>query len=153
MSGREMSSAHDLLSLARERQAEVVAFLQDLVRIPSVNGRDDELGVAARVAEEAGRLGLPARLIEAQVGRPNVLVEWGEGARGFALIGHMDTVAADGMTVVATRPGWQLMESCPPELRYSEEKAAHMRECNEANPDVDQGMLRDMYADRVKGAA
>jgi succinyl-diaminopimelate desuccinylase len=93
MSGVVVGAAHDLLSLAQERQAEVVAFLQDLVRIPSVNGRDDELAVATRVAEEADRLALQARLIGAEAGRPNVLVEWGGGEAGFALVGHMDTVA------------------------------------------------------------
>jgi len=45
-----MLAAQDLLSIAQQRQAEAVAFLQDLVRVPSVNGRDDEAAVAQRVA-------------------------------------------------------------------------------------------------------
>jgi succinyl-diaminopimelate desuccinylase len=104
MSDGAAGDAHDLLFLAQERQAEVVAFLQDLVRIPSVNGRDDELVVATRVAEEAERLALRARLIEAEAGRPNVLVEWGSGEAGFALVGHMDTVAEGDVSA------W----TCPP---------------------------------------
>ena len=104
MSDAGAGAAHDLLSLARERQAEVAAFLQDLVRIPSVNGRDDELGVATRVAEEADRLGFRPRLVGAEAGRPNVLVEWGGGADGFALVGHMDTVAEGDVSA------W----TCPP---------------------------------------
>jgi len=71
----------------------VTAFLQDLVRIPSVNGRDPEARVARRIAEEAARLDLPARLVGAEEERPNVLVELGEGPTGFALVGHLDTVA------------------------------------------------------------
>ncbi len=71
----------------------MLAFLQDLVRLRSVNGRDTETAVAERIAEEARRLGLAAELIAADAQRPNVLVSWGEGARGFALVGHMDTVA------------------------------------------------------------
>jgi len=46
----EMLAAQDLLSIAQQRQAEVVAFLQDLVRVPSLNGRDDEAAVAQRMA-------------------------------------------------------------------------------------------------------
>jgi acetylornithine deacetylase/succinyl-diaminopimelate desuccinylase-like protein len=71
----------------------VVAFLQDLVSIPSVNGRDSEAAVAERIADEAAMLELESRLIAADKNRPNVLVEWGDGPAGFALIGHMDTVA------------------------------------------------------------
>ena len=89
-----MLDAHALLSAAEQHQAEAVAFLQDLVRIPSVNGQDDESTLAQRVAEEAERLGLGAQLAGAEPNRSNVLVHWGDGPAGFALIGHMDTVAA-----------------------------------------------------------
>jgi acetylornithine deacetylase/succinyl-diaminopimelate desuccinylase-like protein len=44
-----MLAAQDL-SIVQQRQAEVVAFLQDLVRVPSVNWRDGEAAVAQRVA-------------------------------------------------------------------------------------------------------
>jgi acetylornithine deacetylase/succinyl-diaminopimelate desuccinylase-like protein len=81
-----------LLQAACGYQGGAVAFLQDLVRIPSVNGRDPEAQVARRVVEEAERLGLPARLVAADPQRPNVLVELGSGVGGFALIAHLDTV-------------------------------------------------------------
>jgi len=93
----------DLLSAARQRQGEIVALLQDLVRIPSVNGRDSEAAVAQRIAEEAARLGLRASLPAADPARPNVLAEWGDGPQGFALIGHMDTVA-EGDPAAWTHP-------------------------------------------------
>jgi succinyl-diaminopimelate desuccinylase len=82
----------DLLLADRRRHEEEVAFLQDLVRIPSVNGRNTEAAVARRVVEEAERLDLPARLVAADPERPNVLVELGDGAKGFALVAHLDTV-------------------------------------------------------------
>ncbi|HUF38783.1 MAG TPA: M20/M25/M40 family metallo-hydrolase [Anaerolineales bacterium] len=72
---------------------DLVAFLQDLVRIPSVNGRDPERPAAERVAAEAEKLGFDAALHASNPDRPNVLVSWGYGPRGFALIGHLDTVA------------------------------------------------------------
>jgi acetylornithine deacetylase/succinyl-diaminopimelate desuccinylase-like protein len=84
----------DLKTIAHSYEPAVISFLQDLVRIPSVNGRDSEAAVARRIAAEANRLGLTSEFIAADPDRPNVLVSWGQGPRSFALIGHMDTVAA-----------------------------------------------------------
>ncbi len=77
-----------------EYEAPLLAFLQDLVRLKSVNGRHSEKAVAERIVAEAKSLGLAGRLIAKAPLRPNALVRWGSGPRGFALIGHMDTVAA-----------------------------------------------------------
>ena len=87
---REISS---LLSAASKYQADLTAFLQDLVRIPTVNGRDPEFALAIRIQEEASKLGLESRLVGLEPERPNVLVTYGTGSDRFALIGHMDTVA------------------------------------------------------------
>jgi acetylornithine deacetylase/succinyl-diaminopimelate desuccinylase-like protein len=67
-------------------------FLRDLVRIPSVNGRDGERAVAERIVLEAERLGLAGQLVAKNPHRPNAVVSWGQGDKGFAIIGHMDTV-------------------------------------------------------------
>jgi acetylornithine deacetylase/succinyl-diaminopimelate desuccinylase-like protein len=99
-----MVDAHALLSAAEQHHAEVVAFLQDLVRLRSVNGRDGESAVAQRVAEEAEHLGLGAELTGAEPNRSNVLVHWGDGPEGFALIGHMDTVAEGDRSAWAYPP-------------------------------------------------
>jgi acetylornithine deacetylase/succinyl-diaminopimelate desuccinylase-like protein len=69
------------------------AFLTDLVRIPSVNGRDPEERVARRICAEADRLKIPCRLEALDPARPNVAAVIGAGSAGFALIGHLDTVA------------------------------------------------------------
>ncbi len=74
-------------------QLRLLDFLRDLVRIPSVNGRDPERPVAERVLDEANEIDLPAELHAADPARPNVLVRWGRGRRAFALIAHLDTVA------------------------------------------------------------
>ena len=87
---KEISS---LLSAAIRFQPDLTAFLCDLVRIPSVNGRDPEAHLANRIEEETRRLGLEARLVALQPERPNILVTYGEGADRFVLIAHMDTVA------------------------------------------------------------
>jgi acetylornithine deacetylase/succinyl-diaminopimelate desuccinylase-like protein len=79
-------------------------FLCDLVRIPTVNGRDTEAALTTRITEEARTLGLDSRLVARQPDRPNILVTYGEGAEGFAIIAHMDTVAEGNLA------GW----SSPP---------------------------------------
>jgi succinyl-diaminopimelate desuccinylase len=82
-----------LLACAKKYSQDIQNFLRDLVRIRSVNGRDPEKPVAERILKEAGLLGLNCRLVARDENRPNILVECGEGTNGFALIGHMDTVA------------------------------------------------------------
>ena len=82
-----------LEAAAARFQSRLETFLQDLVRLRSVNGRQTEAAVAQRIVQEAQKLGLQSRFIAAEPRRSNVLVEWGHGPRGFALVGHMDTVA------------------------------------------------------------
>lgn len=78
---------------ARHRLPEVISFLESLVKIPSVNGRDSESGIALRIKQEAERLGLHAGLTALNPDRPNVIVDYGSGKEGFVLVGHMDTVS------------------------------------------------------------
>ena len=99
-----MLSGEALLRSARRYAPQVEAFLGDLVRIPSVNGSHPEQAVAQRALEEAQRLGLTAALPARDPQRPNFLAVWGRGKAGFALIAHMDTVAA------GDPQAW----SCPP---------------------------------------
>jgi succinyl-diaminopimelate desuccinylase len=82
-----------LRSAAERYQGELTAFLRDLVRIPSVNGRDPERPLAVRIEEEAHKLKLDSSLVALQPARPNILVTYGTGTNRFALIAHMDTVA------------------------------------------------------------
>src|SRR5215208_3686242 len=82
-----------LLTAAHTYASDITDFLSDLVRIPSVNGRDTEYLVAERIQTEASKLGLESHLVAREAQRPNILVTYGTGAEKFALIGHMDTVA------------------------------------------------------------
>jgi acetylornithine deacetylase/succinyl-diaminopimelate desuccinylase-like protein len=84
----------DLKAMGGAYEPQVISFLQDLIRLPSVNGRDSEAAVARRIDAEANRLGLASELVAGNPDRPNVVVTLGEGKRSFALLGHMDTVAA-----------------------------------------------------------
>jgi acetylornithine deacetylase/succinyl-diaminopimelate desuccinylase-like protein len=95
--------AKALLACAKSYEPAMQSFLQDLVRIPSVNGRETEKSVANRILEDGLRLGFSSNLAFKDESRPNVLVELGKGKNGFALIGHMDTVA-EGKTEDWTYP-------------------------------------------------
>ena len=82
-----------LVSVAKRYQSDLTAFVRDLVRTPTVNGRDPEAPLAIRIQEEARKLGLESKMVALQPEHPNILVTYGTGADRFALIGHMDTVA------------------------------------------------------------
>ena len=82
-----------LLKSAEAYHDPLLEFLQDLIRIPSVNGRDPEEALARRILKEAKKLGFACTLEAKEELRPNVTVTYGEGKVGFALIAHMDTVA------------------------------------------------------------
>jgi succinyl-diaminopimelate desuccinylase len=96
MDGERMKIIPDpsvLLTAAHKYASDITDFLNDLVRIPSVNGRDTEYLVAERIQTEASKLGLESHLVAREAPRPNILVTYGTGTEKFALIGHMDTVA------------------------------------------------------------
>jgi len=82
-----------LLTTADKYQTDLTTFLRDLVRIPSVNGRDTEYRMAERIQVEARKLGFESQGVALEPDRPNVLVAYGTGIERFALIGHLDTVA------------------------------------------------------------
>lgn len=88
-----ISDTSAFIEAAAKYQSELTAFLRDLVRIPTVNGRDLEAPLAGRIQAEAQKLGFESRLVALEAARPNILVTYGTGAERFALIGHMDTVA------------------------------------------------------------
>lgn len=85
-------AAH-LIERAKSYLSDMLNFLSDLIRIPSVNGQDTERSVALRVIQEAKKIGLLSELIHKEIERPNVLAKIGSGKDGFALIAHMDTVS------------------------------------------------------------
>ena len=87
------SDIKNLTEKAERYAGQMTSFLQDLVRIPSVNGRDTEREVAERIIEEGGKLGLDGSLVAKDNDHPNAVVTYGNGKNGFALIGHIDTVA------------------------------------------------------------
>ncbi len=95
---------NELRELIEAYEAPLLAFLQELVRLKSVNGRHAEQAVAERIVAEAEKLGLNGRLIAKEPLRPNAVVRWGNGPRGFALIGHMDTVAAGDASLWTSPP-------------------------------------------------
>lgn len=80
-----MSIEH--LESARKLEDELVAFMQDIVRIPSLSS--DEGAVVQRIAEEMESLGFDEVTIDPM---GNLLGRIGEGPRIIVLDGHVDVV-------------------------------------------------------------
>ncbi len=87
------SSLNNLQVAAKSHEDDMVSFLCDLVNLQSVNGRNSEMAVALRIAEEARKIDLQCKIEAADDARPNVMASWGNGSLEFVFIGHMDTVA------------------------------------------------------------
>lgn len=86
-----------LRELAADLSDATTAFCAQLVRSPSINGRDSEAGVVEIVARYAQEYSLPLRRIEAASGHPTLLVGPTAGSEvigegGLLLVGHTDTV-------------------------------------------------------------
>ena len=73
---------------AAELQEPMIAFLRDIVAIPSLSGQEE--GVIRRIAEEMKKVGFDEVRIDAL---GNVLGRIGNGPRIIAFDGHVDTVA------------------------------------------------------------
>lgn len=93
-----------LIAGSQRYQSNLTDFLGDLVRIPTVNGRDTEVPLAIRIEEEARRMGFDSQRVALQSERPNILVTYGQGTDGFALIAHMDTVAEGNSATWSSPP-------------------------------------------------
>jgi succinyl-diaminopimelate desuccinylase len=90
---------------------DLVELLRRLVAARSPNPPGDERAVAAVIAEEAARLGLPAPATYAlDPKRPNVLFELGDTAPRLILAAHMDTVPPGDVASWRSDP-WELTES------------------------------------------
>jgi acetylornithine deacetylase/succinyl-diaminopimelate desuccinylase-like protein len=99
-----ITDTSSLLTSAATYQSDLTAFLRDLVRIPSVNGRDPESPLAERIQVGANKLALESRRVAVVPERPNILVTYGTGTERFALIAHMDTVSEGNLAGWSTPP-------------------------------------------------
>ena len=84
-----MSDYATILERARKGERELVAFLVDLLAIPSPSGKEGP--VTARIAAEMRRLGFDEVRID---GLGNVIGRIGSGPRVIAFDAHVDTVYA-----------------------------------------------------------
>jgi succinyl-diaminopimelate desuccinylase len=77
-----------------EKEAELIALCQYLVRTPSVNGVHPEEAVAQAISEALSAQGLAPEMPVYEPGRPNVVAGLGQGEEALLFVGHMDTVPA-----------------------------------------------------------
>lgn len=75
------------------KRREIIAFEQQLIQTPSVNGANPEREVAERVLDFARQCGLSGQLFALEAARPNVIISVGpQQPGGLLLVAHLDTV-------------------------------------------------------------
>lgn len=94
--------AHSVAALGTDHQTllaavnpqRVIALTQDLVRIPSENPPGDEHAIQEFIKQLLESYGYRVKRIDSPSGRPNLVLEWGEGNEGPSLLfnGHVDVV-------------------------------------------------------------
>ena len=77
-----------------DKESELIALCQHLVRIPSVNGVHPEEAVAQAISAALTAYGLAPEMPLYEPGRPNVVAGIGQGDEALLFVGHMDTVPA-----------------------------------------------------------
>ena len=92
-----MSHQDPVMDRARQLEAPLVAFLRDIVAIPSLSGQEE--AVARRIAAEMEKLGYDEVKFDAM---GNVMGRLGSGPRVMAFDAHIDTVA------VSDRQQWDV---------------------------------------------
>ncbi len=88
-------TANDSYIKALDRRA-LVDLAAELVRTPSVNGRDSEAAIVKKVLAFAVTHGLHAEVIALEHDRPNLLVQLDPGSShngGLLMVSHLDTVS------------------------------------------------------------
>ncbi len=92
-------------------EGKLLALLQDLIRIPSVNpslvsGGNGERGIARFIGGLLGKMGLEVRYQELGENRMNVIgiLRGTGGGKSLMFNGHIDTVGVDGMSISPFEP-------------------------------------------------
>jgi len=82
----------ELRALVRSRRERCIGFLQDAIRIPSISKHEAQMG--AFLARTLTGAGMQVRVVEAELGHPNVLASACGPASGpvFLMNDHMDVV-------------------------------------------------------------
>jgi succinyl-diaminopimelate desuccinylase len=97
---------NDLIS---KYQQDIVSFISDLIKIPSVNvNKDaDEMGITKRIEQECVKLNLPYKLIASDAKRPNIYVGQQNSfdkKDDLLFIAHLDTVPVGDETKWTNNP-------------------------------------------------
>lgn len=102
---KERADLEKIRELAQVYNQPLVEFCQELVRIPSVNGKDLEREISQLVAGRAKELGLLQELIALDKDRPNVFIGTNfDRKAGLLFIAHLDTVPTGDETKWKHKP-------------------------------------------------
>ena len=79
--------------LCKAYSVPVKSFIKSLIQCNSVNGESNESRVVERVVQEATKLGLSYKILESEVGRPNLFIGDNFDKKvGLLFVAHSDTV-------------------------------------------------------------
>ncbi len=84
--------AFEVIKLIDQHSDEIISFLKDLVKIPSVTGNEKECGEF--ILQKLNGIGLDIAVYEAEPGRPNIVATYKGSRPGktFHFNGHIDVV-------------------------------------------------------------
>lgn len=84
---------------------DIIAFIQKLVSIPSVNGINNEVKIINAIKEEADKLELPNKIIFKDPTHPNIFVgKKFDKKEGLLLVAHVDTAGIGDETKWTHKP-------------------------------------------------
>lgn len=84
---------------------DIIAFIQKLVSIPSVNGINNEVKIINAIKEEADKLELPNKIIFKDPTHPNIFVGKNfDKKEGLLLVAHVDTAGIGDETKWTHKP-------------------------------------------------
>lgn len=90
---KKKSDTNKIRELTRDYEKELVEFCRELIKTPSVNGKENEKEIAELVVTRAKKLGLPQKLIALDKDRPNIFVGTNFNKKsGLLFVAHLDTV-------------------------------------------------------------
>lgn len=90
---KKKSDINKIRELTRDYEKELVEFCRELIKTPSVNGKENEKEIAELVVALAKKLGLPQKLIALDKNRPNIFVGKNFNKKsGLLFVAHLDTV-------------------------------------------------------------
>lgn len=87
-----LSEKESLLKYIADNKDYAIKVLDRLVRAKTVNPPGNEIEAAKVVMEELERIGISYKKYEKEIGRANIIAQYGEGSPSLLILSHLDVV-------------------------------------------------------------